>query len=174
MRLNPDPAPPSGPCWPPTSGTSQTRHLLLKRGPSLSGRERASQLSWPGWLRVGEASCNTGAVPSHFHFIYPPPTHPSFYLLSPSASGPALSPCRGSTVPSQLWQSKWHLFVSSFSPSVTRSLSAVICLFSAHICCIYILISKSELRSESLSFMCFYGRIATFVIFAALLSICFF
>lgn len=72
----------SGPSWPSTSCTPQAWHLLLKRGPSLTGRGRASQLSWPGWLRVGEGSCSTGAVPSHFHFIYLPPLSslpPSIY-----------------------------------------------------------------------------------------------
>lgn len=55
--------------------------------PSLAGRGRASQLSRPGWLRAGEASCSTGAVPSHFHFIYlPPPPRkpPSLPSLDPS------------------------------------------------------------------------------------------
>lgn len=41
-----------------------------------------SQLSWSGWLKVAGASCSTGAIPSHFHFIYllllfPPSIHPS-------------------------------------------------------------------------------------------------
>lgn len=55
--------------------------------PSLTGRGRVSQLSWPGWLRVGEASCSTGAVPSHFHFIYLPPLP---FLFPPPSIHPSI------------------------------------------------------------------------------------
>lgn len=140
-----------------STSLAPTGSLLHSRpGPSsLTGRGRASQLSWPGWLRVREASCSTGAVPSHFHFIYlPPPSslHPSIHLsLLPFAS----SLCQwtstlsmlSSTVPSQLWQSKWHLFVSSLSSSKTQSLSAVICLFLSDI---YIYIVITELKPSDI------------------------
>lgn len=98
-----------------------------------------SQLSWAGWLRVREASCSTGAVPSHFHFIYLPPPFPLPSSLHPSIRLSLLafssSLCQwtstlsmlSSTVPSQLWQSKWHLFVYSLS----QNLSELICLFSS-------------------------------------------
>lgn len=98
----------SGPYWPFRSCTSQTGPLLLKdeAPPWLAEEERASCHGQAGW-ELGEASCNTGAVPSHFHFIYllslppsllppsllPPSIHPFFLSLPSSASGPALSPC---------------------------------------------------------------------------------
>lgn len=131
----------SGPRWPLTSRISQVvapTPPLLYPGP-LPGRKRGeSQLSWSGWLRVTEASCSTGAVPSYFHFIYLlslfPPSIYSFFLslplpvdqLPPPTPLHAELHCAQSTVAEQMAS---LCFLSLFLKD-SRSLSAVIHCYS--------------------------------------------
>lgn len=105
--------------------------LLLNWRPSLPpplppprpAERGASQLSRPAWRRVrgGQLQHRSCSLLLSTSFIRPPP-FPS--VIPPSSlcqwtSTPPHSLL--STVPSQLWQSKWHLFVSSL-PSTTQRL----------------------------------------------------